>query len=182
MPNDIALPPTPTVDPAAFDRMNASHQANLATLNPDDPASPVYRRPDLAAQFRQRYEDDFNAIRDKFGVTAPAPKTAEELRAERFEQNWSFAGIPDAHADLIEGEIERITQLGKNGIEHLVAEARKDVGAEEHARLVAAAKMVVHPSEWTPAIAASLPVLRLFAGHAKYQAAYDRARAAAKLR
>ena len=107
------------------------------------------------------------------GVTAPASKTPEQVAQERFEQEWQPSPMsPDLEA-MVDGEIERLGQLSPAERELLIDRVKAAAGAEFD-QLVADAKAAAGDG-WVPEIAASLPVLKLFAGLGKFVAARDRA-------
>jgi hypothetical protein len=135
---------------ASVQRMFDGHRANLATLNVDDPASLVYKRPDLAAQYRERFEADFRDILNRHGITAPAAPTAEQVREERFEAGWLDSPIPPNQWAMIEEQIVTDNELSPAQRAERVAALKAEFGDEGYAELVQQALAGWQPGQTMP--------------------------------
>jgi hypothetical protein len=178
-PPAAAAPPGPVpLDDAAVARLTETHRAHLATYNPDDPSSPVFKRPDLAAQYRQRAEDHFRGLLINAGAEPPKPETPEQIAEQRFEAQWN-APLPAGLAGDIDAQLELEEALDPAARAAHVMALRKEFGNEGYDRLVAEAKVSLNPGEKMPDGALSNSfVLRNMAAYGRYIAAYERAAAA----
>jgi hypothetical protein len=174
-PSPAAAPGPPPPDAETVARLTETHRRSLAAYNPDDPASPVYRRPDLAQQYRDRAEREFDAILTNAGITPPEPETPEQIAEQRFEAQWN-APLPEGLARDIDQQLELEEALDPAArAEHVMA-LRKEFGNEGYEQLVAEARASLNPGEKMPDGALSNSfVLRNMAAYGRYIAAYERA-------
>jgi hypothetical protein len=166
----------PQPDPAVFERLRATHDRSLTALNELDPQSPVYGRPDLAKQYRERAEQEFTEICAKYGVVAPPPKNPEEIREEKFNAGWQ-GGLGERQQELIGQEIDRLEALDPAARAHQIAELRKELG-DDYDGLVADAR-AAYPGQMPEAALASKFVLLNLQAVRRYENAHSRARTAA---
>jgi hypothetical protein len=155
-----------------------THRRSLAGYNPDDPSSPVFKRPDLAAQYREREETAFQAMLTNAGIRAPTPPSPQALADERFEQQWSMT-LPESLEKTIDEQLEAEAALDAPTRAGHVMALRKEHGSEAYDRMIAEARQSLNPGEKLPDAALSNRfVLQNLAAMGRYVAARDRAAAA----
>jgi hypothetical protein len=177
-PSPAAAPgPTPP-DAETVARLTETHRRSLAGYNPDDPSSPVYRRPDLAAQYRERAQTAFDAILANAGIRAPTPPSPAQVADERFEAQWPMT-LPESLEKTIDEQLEAEGALDASARAGHVMALVKEFGREAYDRMVAEAKASLNPGEKLPDAAVSNRfVLQNLAAMGRYLAARDRAAAA----
>jgi hypothetical protein len=169
--------PTPP-DAETVARLTETHRRSLAGYNENDPTSPVYRRPDLAQQYRDRAEQAFQAILTNAGITPPAAPTPQDLANEAFEAQWPMT-LPESLEKTIDEQLEAEAALDAATRAGRVMALRKEHGSEAYDRLVSEAKASLNLGEKLPEEALSNGfVLQNLAAMGRYLQARDRAAAA----
>jgi hypothetical protein len=165
-------------DAEAVAKLYETHRRSLAGYNPDDPSSPVFKRPDLAAQYREREETAFQAMLTNAGIRAPTPPSPQALADERFEAQWNMT-LPESLENTIDEQLEAEAALDASARAGRVAGLVKEFGRENYDKLVAEAKASLNPGVSLPEAALSNSfLLQNLAAMGRYLQARDRAAAA----
>ena len=185
-PNPTAPSPGPLGHFPASDevvnRLLADYQSNLDAFNHLDPKSLVYGRPDLAQQYQDKLKLDFETLLSKYGIERPAPRSAEEIKADHFAKTWPSGGLSDGQAELIAGELEKEQKLDPADRKARAEALKKEFGDERYDHLVSEARATLTWGETLPEAATSNRfVLLNMAAAGRYRTARARARTAAGL-
>jgi hypothetical protein len=128
MPDD--LPPLQGIDSATLTRMNETHQQHLATFNSDDPNSPCYQRPDVARRYRDEATSNYEAILRNAGAEPPPEKTPDQLRADRFNDEWRGQAAIDEMKQSALDALQADAGLDRSQLEYRASELRRSLGPE----------------------------------------------------
>ena len=142
-----------------------------------DPAHLWHRYPDKVAE-RQQY---LEALLIRAGVS-PSVETGEQRAEREFEAGWNAPPLSEDTAAMLDQSLDREDAMQPAERERRVDELRKEFGQEAYDKLVAEAKAGLKPGvKWRTAITSNRPALLLLAAYGRFNAAYERSRAATGL-
>lgn len=163
--------------PKVFERLRDATDREIASYSAEDPASISFGKPEMTAQLRADAEDRLREICARRGIVAPLPKTAEQVREDKFEADWT-ANLGERQRAMIADELKRVEALDPAMLASQIVDLRKDLGDVEYEALVADAR-AGHAGPLPDTALASKFVLQNLQAVGRYAAAHARARAAA---